>query len=53
MIVAILIRLQERNNNVIGVLGTSTVAAIVISPPALAHIFLNVYVSTILLPQVD
>ena len=43
--VAVRIRLQERRADIIGVIGTSTLFAIVVAPIAIVHIFITLYVS--------
>ncbi|GAA6057139.1 hypothetical protein JCM3770_004841 [Rhodotorula araucariae] len=44
------IRIQEFNNNVLGVIGTSTLFAIVVAPFAIVHIFVTLYIEYFGLP---
>jgi hypothetical protein len=52
LIVAILIRDQERSNDVEGIAGNSTIFAIILAPFALLHILINV-VSSPLYPSLN
>ncbi|GAA6005121.1 hypothetical protein JCM10207_008514 [Rhodosporidiobolus poonsookiae] len=44
------IRVQEANNGVIGIIGTSTLFAIIVAPFAIVHIFVTLYIEYFGLP---